>query len=176
MADTYIRTAETASSTLGVQVSPSAQTSAPIVQLVPLLKAVYSGTLYITSLAISLVKPLNFLIFSPIPVFLYVLAPVIVFLQLALNAFVWSPYRVALYLLDALYPLYVLCGVACITGGILGFAARMISQILVDNVLAAKVEPEQDEKGVKVKTEDEVATTVDVKGKGKKVEKIKFET
>jgi len=81
---------------------------------------------------------------------LYVFAPVIVFSQLVVTIFLFGPYNITLYLLDALYPLYVLAGVACITGGVLGITGRGLSQLLVYLL--------------QVQTEE---TTM--KGKGKKV-------
>lgn len=44
---------------------------------------------------------------------------------------VLMPFKTAAYLLDALYPLYVFCGVACITGCLLGLGGRYLSDVLV---------------------------------------------
>jgi hypothetical protein len=66
-----------------------------------------------------------------VPILLYLFAPVIVFSQLVVTIFLLGPYNIILYLFDALYPLYLLAGVACITGGVLGIAGRGLSQLLV---------------------------------------------
>ncbi|KAJ7662698.1 hypothetical protein DFH06DRAFT_1190647 [Mycena polygramma] len=71
-----------------------------------------------------LTHPIVFL--SPFSVLLYILAPAIVFIQLLLEVFAYSPYRAILYLSDAFYPAYVLLGVACITGALLGFGGRLV--------------------------------------------------
>ncbi|KAF7341526.1 hypothetical protein MVEN_01890100 [Mycena venus] len=67
--------------------------------------------------------PIVFL--SPFPVLLYILAPVIVFIQIFLEIFVYTPSRAIIYLSDAFYPAYVFLGVACITGGLLGLVGRL---------------------------------------------------
>jgi hypothetical protein len=71
------------------------------------------------------------LLFWPVPILLYVFAPVVVFSGLFVTTFFFVPYKSILYLLDAFYPLYVLAGVACITGGVLGIAGRELSRLLV---------------------------------------------
>lgn len=57
---------------------------------------------------------------------LYIFAPVIVFAQVLLDIFVFTPYGLAVYFVDAMYPVYVFCGVACITGVIIGGFARWL--------------------------------------------------
>ncbi|KAJ6459120.1 hypothetical protein C8R47DRAFT_1162401, partial [Mycena vitilis] len=71
-----------------------------------------------------LAHPIVFL--SPFPVLLYILAPAIVFTQILVEVFAYSPYRAILYLSDAFYPAYVLLGVACITGALLGLGGRLV--------------------------------------------------
>jgi hypothetical protein len=67
--------------------------------------------------------PLIFLF--PFPILLYILAPVIVFVQLLFDLVVTTPYRVISYLSDAFYPVYVFVGVACITGALVGLGGRL---------------------------------------------------
>ncbi|KAF8153860.1 hypothetical protein B0H34DRAFT_640116, partial [Crassisporium funariophilum] len=106
---------------------------------------------------------------------LYVFAPVTVFADIITTIFIRTPYRTAVYLLDALFPLYVLCGVACITGGVLGLLGRMLCRVLVNAVQAEDYAPNMTQrdssKAVKAEQED-----VNTKGKGKKVERVKFES
>ncbi|KAJ6534349.1 hypothetical protein B0H19DRAFT_1272066 [Mycena capillaripes] len=64
-------------------------------------------------------------ILSPFPVLLYILAPVVAFVQLILEISVYTPYRVIVFLCDAFYPVYVFLGVACITGALLGLSGRL---------------------------------------------------
>jgi len=77
-------------------------------------------------------KPLFLL--SPIPILLYVFAPVVVFIDAVTTLFIRLPYQTFLYLTDALFPLYVLCGVACITGGLFGLGARFLCRVLIGSV------------------------------------------
>ncbi|KAJ7608517.1 hypothetical protein DFH06DRAFT_1248249 [Mycena polygramma] len=70
-------------------------------------------------------------ILSPFPVLLYILSPAIVFVQIVLEAFVYSPYRLIVYLSDAFYPIYVFLGVACITGALLGLSGRGVVWVLL---------------------------------------------
>ena len=59
-----------------------------------------------------------------------------------------------LYLFDAFYPLYVLAGVACITGGVLGIAGRGLSQLLVHLSQVRTEETTRKGKGKKVNFSD----------------------
>ncbi|RDB17527.1 hypothetical protein Hypma_001260 [Hypsizygus marmoreus] len=74
----------------------------------------------------------SFLAFSPLPIIFYFLAPAFVFFEIATDVFLRFPYQVALYLLDAFYPIYVFCGVACITGALVGVTGRLVAGLLVD--------------------------------------------
>jgi len=151
--------AETATVTLGHNVQ-QLTTSAPLVQLIPYLKAAFTGLQYISALSVSLFRPLALL--SPIPVLLYVFAPVIVFTDIVATIFIRSPYRIVTYLIDALFPLYVFCGVACITGGLIGLAARVLCRIFV---ACAENKDEEDGK------HDE-SKKIGVKGKSRTVGKV----
>ncbi|KAJ3720638.1 hypothetical protein FB446DRAFT_739307 [Lentinula raphanica] len=76
------------------------------------------------------------LVLSPLAVLLsislYILAPVTVFIQTLHNLLILTPYHVVTYLLEAIYPVYVFCGVACITGAIVGILARQIVLYLIE--------------------------------------------
>ncbi|KAF8331005.1 hypothetical protein F5887DRAFT_1178369 [Amanita rubescens] len=82
------------------------------------------------------------ILLSPLPIILYILSPVFTFCNVLFDMLVLMPFRMAAYLLDALYPLYVFCGVACITGCLLGLGGRYLSDLLVkmtkDSVPASK--------------------------------------
>jgi cellulose synthase/poly-beta-1,6-N-acetylglucosamine synthase-like glycosyltransferase len=84
-----------------------------------LSRAIFSAVAFAGKIA---AHPIVFL--SPFPVLLYILAPVIIFVQLFLEITVYSPYRAILWLSDAVYPAYAFLGVACITGALLGSIGR----------------------------------------------------
>ncbi len=74
-------------------------------------------------------------LFSPLPVFIYAFAPLIIFTQVTLDIVVFSPARTVVSLLEFVYPLYVLVGVACITGLLVGGVGRLLTlRILVWSV------------------------------------------
>ncbi|KAE9392958.1 hypothetical protein BT96DRAFT_924395 [Gymnopus androsaceus JB14] len=72
--------------------------------------------------------------------FLYILAPFIVFLEVLFDIFLLTPYNLVVYLVDAVYPLYVFCGVACITGVVIGVVARWIVLGIIEIVQIDVVE------------------------------------
>ncbi|KDR78114.1 hypothetical protein GALMADRAFT_266647 [Galerina marginata CBS 339.88] len=162
MSETYRGAAQSVASTFGVGGQASESTT-PLAQLVPYLKVASSGFHYLFDLITSLIRPL--LLLSPLPILLYVFAPLIVFADILTSIFIRSPYRAIVYLLDALFPLYVFCGVACITGAILGLTARILCRIIVNSVQA-------EEEPLNAIQEE----MLDVKGKGKKVERVKLES
>jgi hypothetical protein len=91
------------------------------------LSTAFSAAVYLTHKFTSLV----FSKFSPLPIIFYLMAPLFVFIETLVDIFVHVPYEIAMNLLDTFYPIYVFCGVACITGGLLGLTGRIISSILV---------------------------------------------
>src|SRR4051794_26084469 len=119
-------TTSTPASVLGPSTTPE---SAPLTHLLPYLQHTYTLIHRIASFSLSLLRPIAVL--SPVPVLLYIFAPVIVFMDIITTIFIRAPYAVVVYLLDALFPLYVFCGVACITGGIIGLTARLLCRAVV---------------------------------------------
>ena len=99
-------------------------------------------------------------LFWPVPIFLYLFAPVFVFSKLVMTVFFFGPYKIILYFLDALYPLYVLVGVACITGGVLGIVGRQLSRLLI-YILRVQTDRKDGLRGTRRR--------VDLKGKARKV-------
>ncbi|KAJ7775368.1 hypothetical protein B0H16DRAFT_42886 [Mycena metata] len=61
----------------------------------------------------------------PFPLLLYILAPGLVFVHIFLDVFVYFPYRAILYVADAIYPVYVFLGVACVAGALIGLSGRL---------------------------------------------------
>jgi len=86
------------------------------------------------SLCYSLVSSATRWTFSPFilvyPVISYLVAPLLVSAALVINISVLTPLDVSRYLLSSLYPVYVFCGVACITGLAIGMGGRRLSLLL----------------------------------------------
>ncbi|KAF9450771.1 hypothetical protein P691DRAFT_809608 [Macrolepiota fuliginosa MF-IS2] len=61
----------------------------------------------------------------------YLLAPLTTFIYIILGLTLYTPYQFISWLIRALFPLYVFCGVACITGGLLGLGGRILSASIV---------------------------------------------
>jgi hypothetical protein len=133
-------------------------------QLLPFVvsggSALFSGISLIFRSLIHLVSASSrsILIFSPLPIVFYLLAPIFVFLQVVTDIFVVLPYRTALALLDVFYPVYVFCGVACITGALVGLSGRLLTAILVEvahdkHIRSRKLESVKRGKRARVKIE-----------------------
>ncbi|KAF5376654.1 hypothetical protein D9615_007815 [Tricholomella constricta] len=118
--------------------SPEAAPAPPLERALPYVVSgvsaafsFFSALTRFASFAFSLVsRSISF--FSPLPIILYLFAPVIVLFDIMTDVFVRWPRHIALYLLDAFYPLYVFCGVVCIVGAILGLTGRLVARFLVD--------------------------------------------
>ena len=128
----------------------------PLSRSIPFFTAGFSVAMAALTFSLTVFQPLWLL--SPMRFLLYVFAPVVVFIDAVVTLFIRLPYRSFLYLTDALFPLYVLCGVACITGGLFGLGARFFCQVLIRSVSedsslrAPREERKQESKG-KVKRE-----------------------
>jgi len=129
MSTTILRATETTSSTLGLGAQPTDITS-PISKALPYISTAFLVLKYLFGLIVWLFGTLQHL--SPLPIVLYVLGPVIAFLDIAATVFIRAPYNGVVYLLDAIYPLYVFCGVACITGGLLGLVGRVLCRVVIN--------------------------------------------
>ncbi|KAJ7056006.1 hypothetical protein C8F01DRAFT_1234055 [Mycena amicta] len=118
-------TASPLQSSTAVGAVPYAQAAATsiVYPFSALLRGIYAVLAFTT-----LVIAHPFVVLSPFPLLFYLLAPLFLVIQLALDAFIYTPLRLVSYLADALYPIYVLVAVACITGGILGLSGRLIVQ------------------------------------------------
>lgn len=162
MSTTLLNVAETASSTYGLG-AQTAEVISPISRILPYVSSAFSASKYAVSLIASLFKPL--LRLSPLPIVLYVIAPVTVFLNLVVTIFIRSPYDGLMYLLDALFPLYVFCGVACITGGLLGLTARILCRVTIHLIRRGEEEPTDRPRSRSVQRK--LRPEVDRKGKGR---------
>ncbi|KAJ7257546.1 hypothetical protein B0H12DRAFT_1232576 [Mycena haematopus] len=73
-----------------------------------------------------LAHPIVLVLPASIALLLYIVAPFLVFSQLVFEIVLHTPYRVIVFLSDAVYPAYVFLGVACITGALLGWTGRSV--------------------------------------------------
>lgn len=92
-----------------------------------------------TSFCVSFVSNVTRWSFSPFilvyPAISYLIAPILVFLAMVINVSVLEPLGTARYLLSSLYPVYVFCGVACITGIVVGVGGRGLSALLTKAIV-----------------------------------------
>jgi hypothetical protein len=143
----------------------------PIARTLDFVSAAFSFLKLTFSFFTGLFTP--FLRLSPLPVLGYVCAPLFVFLDITTTLFVRAPYRTVAYLLEAVFPLYVFVGVACITGVLLGLIARVMCRLLT-----ASLEPAEFDgfEPAIVKTEADLGSKdTNRKRKGKQAEKTKLE-
>ncbi|THH11452.1 hypothetical protein EW146_g8040 [Bondarzewia mesenterica] len=111
--------------------SPQATSSPPpILELINLLSHSFSVLWAAGTVVSQTLFTVTSYAFTPLalflPVLLYVFAPVILFLQLLFDALIITPFNVLIYILQAVYPLYVFVGVACISGAVIGLGARQV--------------------------------------------------
>lgn len=98
----------------------------PIVQLLPILLSIIKFSYR----AISLLAQASSVIVAPLyllwPLTLQLLSPITVILSVVLHAAVFTPCTVLYKTIAALYPLYVFCTTACLTGAVVGVFGRYI--------------------------------------------------
>jgi hypothetical protein len=70
----------------------------------------------------------------------YILAPLTTFASILFSVAFRVPFSFTAWLLDALFPLYVFCGVACIVGALLGYCGRLISLNMIKAVTGGYTE------------------------------------
>ncbi|KAG0694902.1 hypothetical protein DFH29DRAFT_298660 [Suillus ampliporus] len=113
-------------------------TQPPIMQIIPILLATFSLLRTFLSqtlrVVVALVTPL--LIF--VPLVFRLLAPVILVFHIILDAAVYTPYAIISSVASALYPVYIFCGVACISGAVLGILGRSLVA-LSNNVIVPEL-------------------------------------
>lgn len=97
-----------------------------------------------TSFCFSFVSNATRWTFSPLtlayPSISYLLAPFLVFAATVINVSILAPLSAARDLLNSLYPVYVFCGVACITGIMVGLGGRGISVLLTRTLATSEQE------------------------------------
>jgi len=131
---TYISVSSTTPS-LAVQPNTEVDVGSPLLKLIPYTYAAFSFVGILLSFSLSLIR----LVLSPLPILLYIIAPITTFIDVSTTIFIRLPYVTFLYLADALYPLYVLVGVACITGCIFGYGGRLLVRTVVNAIVGPPV-------------------------------------
>jgi hypothetical protein len=121
-----------ATPSLAVQPSIEVDAGSPLFKvIIPYAYAAFSVVVSLFSFLLALIR----LVLSPLPILLYIIAPITTFIDVTTTLFIRLPYRTFLYLADALYPLYVLIGVACITGCLFGYGGRLLVGAIVDSIV-----------------------------------------
>jgi hypothetical protein len=114
---------------LGDTPSPG-PTAPPISSLLPLLFSTFTTSFSAISYTSGILHTISRILFSPflavIPIAFYLLSPIIITSQILFDTFVGMPYRAAVYVLQALYPIYAFIGVACLAGIVVGIGARQV--------------------------------------------------
>jgi len=121
MATTSYSAASSATPNLAVQATEVVADSV-ISQLIPYAYTAFELAFSLLSFSLTVLK----LVLSPLPILLYIIAPLTTFIDVTTTVLIRVPYRTSLYVADALYPLYVFFGVACITGCLFGYGGRLI--------------------------------------------------
>ncbi|KAG1750346.1 uncharacterized protein EDB91DRAFT_1046242 [Suillus paluster] len=101
-------------------------TQPPITQIIPILRATFSllRTFFSQASRVLVVLATPLLIF--VPFVSRLLAPLILVFHIVLDAAVYTPYTIISIAVVALYPVYIFCGVACISGAVLGILGRSL--------------------------------------------------
>ncbi|THH27143.1 hypothetical protein EUX98_g7042 [Antrodiella citrinella] len=134
----------------------SNNTQPPIVYFLQLLQQVLSASValvvFVARTASSILSPISIVSSS----LLYLFAPVLVLANILLDVFLVTPFHIIVYLLHALYPIYVLVGIAFICACFVGLAARLSIHLLKSILLRSPsvvqppsvhvTQPEEDEK------------------------------
>ncbi|KAN0139314.1 hypothetical protein V8E53_002815 [Lactarius tabidus] len=105
-------------------------TAPPISSLLPLFFSSLTSGFSAISYTSGILHTISRILFSPflaiIPVAFYLLSPIIISSQILFDTFVGMPFHAAVYVLQALYPIYAFIGVACLIGIIVGLGARQV--------------------------------------------------
>jgi hypothetical protein len=113
-----------------------AQNSPPITQLIPLISKTWTFLVAAASylihafifLASWISYPMLVIVKAPLPFILYILSPVIVFGQILFGGLFIFPYNAIVEFFVELQPFYVFCGVACISGAVIGMGGRLVAE------------------------------------------------
>lgn len=122
------------SGTLEATPSGPGPTSPPISSILPLLSSALSTGFSVISYISGFLRTISHTLLSPFlaifAVVVYLLSPIIISSQMLFDTLVRMPFRAAVYVLQALYPIYAFLGVACLSGIIFGIGARQIVRLV----------------------------------------------
>lgn len=114
----------------------------PIFTLIPIVAQAFSflrsAASYVASSGYAFIALLLTPLTLVLPIFTYTFAPFVYTAQMLTDMLVVTPYQVAVYILQALYPLYVFVGVACISGLVIGFGARQVVSLVGSALLGSR--------------------------------------
>lgn len=131
------------SGTLGATPTGAGPTAPPISSILPLLSSTFFTGFSAISYLSGLFRTLSHSLLSPflaiVPIALYLLSPVIISAQMLFDTFIGMPYRAAVYVLQALYPIYAFIGVACLSGIVVGLGARQVVNFVGWGLLGKEV-------------------------------------
>ena len=143
------------SAVIGPTAAQAIENAPPITQIVPFLSKTASFLVATSSqLSFALVfltSWLSYAIFllakAPLPLILYILSPFIVFGQIVVGVFFVIPYHAVVDFFVAVQPFYVFCGVACISGVLIGLCGRVfagaVSAVIVGHEKMESISIEQ---------------------------------
>jgi hypothetical protein len=122
------------SGTWGVTPSGPGPTSPPISAILPLLSSAFSTGFSAISYISGFLRTISRSLLSPllaiIAIAVYILAPIIISSQILFDILVRIPFRTAVYVSEALYPIYAFLGVACLFGIMIGVGGRQIVSLV----------------------------------------------
>ncbi|KIJ61692.1 hypothetical protein HYDPIDRAFT_115477 [Hydnomerulius pinastri MD-312] len=115
----------TIATTIGaVTAPPTSSTSPPITQLLPLLQATLRASYSLLHLAMRAVFALTAPVYLLWPIILTLFSPITIIINILLDAVIFTPFSIIRSATAAMYPLYIFCAVACISGGVVGIFGR----------------------------------------------------
>jgi hypothetical protein len=120
----------------------------PIKQLIPFLLKFTSLLASAASQLSSALVPLSSLLFysiillanTSLKIILYVISPILAFVQIVLGVLLVDPYHAIVNFFLAVQPFYVFCGVACITGTVIGLGGRRAARALTSAIMGPEHE------------------------------------
>ncbi|KAF8263374.1 hypothetical protein EI94DRAFT_1665612 [Lactarius quietus] len=131
------------SGTLGATSPHTGPTAPPISSLLPLLTSTlttgFSAIAYLSGVFRTISHSLLSPFLAIIPITLYLLSPIIITAQIMFDTFVGMPYRAAVHVMQALYPIYAFIGIACLAGIVVGIGARQVVKFVGWGLLGAEV-------------------------------------
>ena len=132
------RNASQTDNNLDINHSHSAESTATTPPIVHILKFLF-GLRHLIKTPLFLAYGILSALFTTLFTYLlYLLQPFILAAQILLFIFIIAPYRMIAYMLQILYPVYVLGGAACIIGAFFGLCASSLHSMLIYIIFGPK--------------------------------------